>query len=122
MDRITNLLYLLSLDSSWYDEEAGDVDGPGWHCLFRGPIAREQIESLKLDLDPSDAPDDEDYDTLASMAGAILKVDDQGFKDSFLTSDPDRLEARWSKIVDFCDEFFEDDEDDTPIEDPDEPA
>lgn len=110
MDRITNLLYLLSLDSSWYDEETGDVAGPGWHCLFRGPIARDQVEALKLDLDPSDAPTDGDYDALASMAGAILRTDGQGFHDSAVIADPGRLESEWSGIVESCDGFYYDDE------------
>lgn len=102
---VTDLLYQLSLDSSWYDDEAS-IEGWGdWWCRFDGPIDPSIIPD---DIDTS-AIDPEDLDDLATMAGAILHVNNDGIKSSAVYRSMASLNRDWDAVEEAC--YPDDDED-----------
>lgn len=95
---IADLLHSLSLDTSWLDGEAGDVEGIGWHGLMEGAIKREMIPGD--DLPDYDRLTKADRAELATMSGAILTVDNYGNRDATIygPDDSGRLADDWEEI------------------------
>ena len=87
--------YAVSL--SGCDDELGDANESGWCGLIRGPL---KLDGSCVDLVPEDLADldDDDRRTLATMSGAVVYEDSQGFVDVETFDTADELEQRWAYL------------------------
>jgi len=122
-NRVTELVWSLSLDGG-ADEEAGSSsEAPGtWAGLMRdGRQMTQAIEAnpVEFNLQSHDA---DDLAEIEECAGVILFEDSQGFVTGEVFGDGDELEERWDEVdedLDWQDED-DDDEDDDDNDVPDE--
>jgi hypothetical protein len=95
----------LSLDSG-PDDQMGSADELGWYARFDGWLSPDDNIRDDLELTP------EALDELASMAGAILYENDQGFVSADLYDTPEELEEAWAQIQSRYEEAYGPQEDD----------
>lgn len=102
---LENLMHGLAGDCSWLDGETGSVDELGWFGRIDGPITADLVPAeLKGEWDELS---DDERDELATMAGAILKADQLGFRYVITYRDAAALASDWDAVEADYDEFYE---------------
>lgn len=101
-------IYGLTLDGSWTEDEASRDGWGDWAGLISGPIRPDDVPGHARE--EYDALDPETRDELASMAGGIVSVDSQGFKDWDAYDSAEKLAAAWESTREDL-EGVEDDDD-----------
>jgi hypothetical protein len=87
------------------DEECGSVDESGWYGIIRGPLCKHE-DAPQFD---GERLTDAEVEFLATRAGAIVRVESQGFVSVAYYADPQTLEDTWAEVVAECTPADEDD-------------
>ncbi len=90
---VDEYLYDLTLNGCT-ETEAGDVETAGWYALLRGPFEAD-----------SETLTDDEIAYLASLAGAIVATDSNGFVSVEHYSDPAALDSAWDSVERWVNDF-----------------
>lgn len=101
-EQLTELIHEVSLDTSWLDEQIGDVDGFGWYGLISFD-ARLANEVNKLGAIGGrcmyNLMSEHDMTLITGMWGAILNIDSQGNKYVTLLEGTTEADEQWEATV-----------------------
>ena len=103
---IDELVHGLALDG-WAADETGSIETIGWHGRIDGPIADVPADQFPADLEPLT---DDERAFLASMNGAIVHEDSQGFVTIDYFHDATSLASAWA-VIEAEQGMFDDEED-----------
>lgn len=100
----------ITSNSEMFNEEAGDVEGPGFYGLVDGGIDADTIYSFAREEGFDDFTDDE-IDYLGAISGAIVFENSNGFVWVTYYDTTKDLERDWQEVLQTVEKFEEEVED-----------
>lgn len=100
--------------AGFFDEETGDVEGPGFYWLMVGDILKAAQYGAK---EEGDELTQEETDELRETAAVIGSEDSQGFVSVEYFDSAKEAREKWKEIEDEVADFYEEEEGDEDDED-----